>query len=396
MNSWLRSFQTNRIGWDQFTDDLAEVFPNLELIVSFESETAEHIDARFAVNDGPKLPLDAAGTSILQAAQLLAYVSLFKPSLLILDEPDSHLHPNNQRMLCKVIARLVARRGFQVILSTHSRHVLDAMRATSQVTWISKGAIVPPPENEPTNLTALLLDLGALDSVDYFADGELKYIVATEDDDPAFVENVLWSSGFNENETEVISYSGCTKIDSAIVLGRFLKAKAPHVHMIVHRDRDYLGNVEVEAFIEALKSHDIMAFVTDGSDIESYYINAAHLHQCNPAVPLQRIQELIEAARNETRDKSIEAIVNLRTQEAFRKRNQGGNAPNFGQIAVSASKDYDANPSQMMRGKIVLNRMKALIQAEQGANAVVLTTTLHIAVKELRDVVAQSSAVANP
>ncbi len=383
-------------GWDQFTDDLAEVFPNLELIVSFESETAEHVDARFAVNDGPKLPLDAAGTSILQAAQLLAYVSLFKPSLLILDEPDSHLHPNNQRMLCKVIARLVARRGFQVILSTHSRHVLDAMRATSQVTWISKGAIVPPPENEPTNLTALLLDLGALDSVDYFADGELKYIVATEDDDPAFVENVLWSSGFNENETEVISYSGCTKIDSAIVLGRFLKAKAPHVHMIVHRDRDYLGNVEVEAFIEALKSHDIMAFVTDGSDIESYYINAAHLHQCNPAVPLQRIQELIEAARNETRDKSIEAIVNLRTQEAFRKRNQGGNAPNFGQIAVSASKDYDANPSQMMRGKIVLNRMKALIQAEQGANAVVLTTTLHIAVKELRDVVAQSSAVANP
>jgi energy-coupling factor transporter ATP-binding protein EcfA2 len=382
-------------GWDRFSTDLADVFPDLKLLVTFDADTAEYINARFTVNDGPELPLDAAGTSILQAAQLLAYVSLFKPSLLILDEPDSHLHPNNQRLLCKVITKLVAQRGFQVVLSTHSRHVLDAMRNTSRVTWISKGAVVPPPENEPTNLTALLLDLGALDSIDYFADGEIKYVVATEDDDPAFVKHVLWSSGFNEDETEVISYSGCTKLDSAIVLGRFLKTKAPHVRMVVHRDRDYLGNAEVGTFIQALNAHDITAFVTDGSDIEAYYVNAAHLHHCNPGVPLQRVQELIETARNDTKDKSIEAIVNLRTQEAFRKRNQGGNAPNHGQIAVSAPADYNANPALMMRGKLVLNRMKALIQAEQGANAVVLVTTPHIAVQALHDIVAPPAA-ANP
>lgn len=156
----LRSQEGN--GWNQFSSDLSDVFPNLKLIVSFESDTAEYINARFTVNDGPELPLDAAGTSILQAAQLLAYVSLFKPSLLILDEPDSHLHPNNQRTLCKVITKLVAQNNFQVVLSTHSRHVLDTMRSSSGVTWISKGAIIPPPENEPTNLTALLLELGAL------------------------------------------------------------------------------------------------------------------------------------------------------------------------------------------------------------------------------------------
>jgi energy-coupling factor transporter ATP-binding protein EcfA2 len=383
-------------GWNQFTTDLAEVFPNLKLLVSFDSDTDEYINARFTVNDGPELPLDAAGTSILQAAQLLAYVSLFKPSLLILDEPDSHLHPNNQRMLCKTITKLVAQRGFQVVLSTHSRHVLDAMRSTSRITWISKGAIVPPPENEPTNLTALLLDLGALDSVDYFADGEIKYIVATEDDDPEFVKHVLWSSGFNEDETEVISYSGCTKLDSAIVLGRFLKTKAPHIRMIVHRDRDYLAQAEAEAFTQALAAHDIGAFVTDGSDIESYFVNADHLHQCNPAVSLERVRELIEAARTATKEKSIEIIVNLRTQEAFRKRNQGGQAPNHGQIAVAATNEYEANPAQMMRGKMVLGRVKSLIQAEQGANAVVLATSAHLNVQALRNVVAPPPAVATP
>jgi len=383
-------------GWEQFSADLAAVFPNLNLLVTFDADTAEYINARFTVNDGPELPLDAAGTSILQAAQLLAYVSLFKPSLLILDEPDSHLHPNNQRMLCNVIAKIVAQRGFQVVLSTHSRHVLDAMRHTSRVTWISKGAVVTAPENEPTNLTALLLDLGALDSVDYFADGEIKYIVATEDDDPMFVKYVLWSSGFNEDETEVVSYSGCTKLDSAIVLGRFLKAKASHIHMIVHRDRDYLADTDVEAFTRALNAHDIKAFVTDGSDIEAYYVNAAHLNHCNPEVSVQRIEELIESARTATRDKSIEAIVNLRTDEAFRKRPQTGHGPNHGQIAISAARDYDAHPQKMMRGKIVLKQVKSLIQAEQGANALVLAVSPHLDVESLRNVLTPLPAAASP
>jgi predicted ATP-dependent endonuclease of OLD family len=81
-----------------------------------------------AIPGAPFLPIDAAGTSILQASQILAYIALFKPQVLILDEPDSHLHPDNQRALCDLICRLASSRGFQAIISTHSRHVLDATK----------------------------------------------------------------------------------------------------------------------------------------------------------------------------------------------------------------------------------------------------------------------------
>lgn len=157
--------------------------------------------------------------------------------------------------------------------------------------------------------------------------------------------------------------------------------------MIVHRDRDYLSDDDVDAFKQALDAHDISVFVTDGSDVESYFVNPAYLNQCNPAVSSARIGELIEVARNMTKATSIEAIVNLRTQEAFRKRNQGGAGPNHGQIAVAAATDYDGNPALMMRGKVVLNRIKALIQQEQGTNAVVLMTSPHLTVQALRNIV---------
>ena len=373
--------------WNTFTEDLQEVFPGLQLIVSFEDNTAEHIDVRFQVSDGPRLPIDAAGTSILQATQLVAYVALFKPSLLILDEPDAHLHPNNQRTLCKLIKKLASERAFQIVLSTHSRHVLDAMRGSSKLTWLSKGEVVAPPANEQHDLASILLDIGALDSLDYFANGEIKYLVATEDSDPDFVKHVLWSSGFNEDETEVVSYAGCTKVDSAIVLGRFLREKAPNVRMIVHRDRDYLSQGDVDAFTQALDNHGIRTFVTQGSDVECYYVNAAHLHHCNPGITVERIQELIDEAIGSTADKSVEAIVNLRTDEAFRKRNKGAGCPNHGAIAVEATQDYQDNPHGMMRGKIVLKRIKALIQQELGANAAILASTPHLAVAELQHLV---------
>jgi Fe-S cluster assembly ATPase SufC len=96
--------------------------------------------------------------------------------VLILDEPDSHFHPDNQRILCDLVSALAAERGFQAIISTHSRHVLDSMRFRGEIIWLSKGAIVDQPD---INTTAVLLDLGAPDSVDYFADGELKCVVAT-------------------------------------------------------------------------------------------------------------------------------------------------------------------------------------------------------------------------
>jgi ABC-type phosphate transport system ATPase subunit len=347
----LRMLNRNSSAWDDFTQSMQSIFPGIQIEIDFNEATDENIEVSFKFAAGPRLPIDAAGTSILQASQIIAYVCLFRPQLLILDEPDSHLHPDNQRILCDLISRLANEKNFQAIISTHSRHVLDSMRSRGKLIWLSKGAVVDQPD---ISTTAVLLDLGALDSVDYFADGELKCVVATEDSEKDALKAMLWSNEFVEDDTDVRSYAGCSKVDAAIVLGRFLTEKAPQVRLVVHRDRDYLSQEASKRFEERLDESLIKPFLTDETDIESYFLSALHLHFLNPAVSIARIEELIKQATDETAEKSIAAMVNARTEEAFKSRRAGEAAINHGKISVQAHNDYQSNPEKHRRGKIVL------------------------------------------
>jgi predicted ATPase len=361
--------------FEGFISDMRSIFPNIDVEIDWDPATDENISVYFRFPGGPRLPMDAAGTSVLQASQILAYIHLFTPQVLILDEPDSHLHPDNQRLLCDLVFRVAAERGFQAIISTHSRHVLNSVSGRGTTMWLSKGTIV---ESSDANTTSVLLDLGALDSVDYFADGELRCVIATEDSASDALKAVLLSSGFIEDDIEIASYAGCSKLDAALVLGGFLKDKAPHVKLLIHRDRDYMNDVEVDRFDERLTAVQLYPFVTDGSDIEGYFLNAAHLHSLNPSATIARIQGLIDQATGDTATKSIEAIINQRTTTAFKDRVNGGGNVNHGAISTAAHADYAADPAGLRRGKSVLGRLIALLQQELQANPRIFEPSEHL------------------
>ena len=87
--------------------------------------------------------LQLAGTGALQALQLIAYVVLYEPKLLLLDEPDAHLHPGNQKQLVDLISDIAAQTDTCVIMASHSRHVLDRVSSNTlgTVTWLKDGTI---------------------------------------------------------------------------------------------------------------------------------------------------------------------------------------------------------------------------------------------------------------
>lgn len=368
--------------WTKFQNDMGALFPGIALEVKFDEARDEFIEVSFTRPGKPRLPIDAAGTSVLQASQILAYIALFKPSVLILDEPDSHLHPNNQRALCNLITELSATQGFRALISTHSRHVLDALRDTSNIVWVSDGKKVA---YDSVSTAAMLMEIGALDSVDYFANGKMRCLFATEDSDKdslAALAVLLESNGFVISDTDIRPYGGCTKVDSAKVLRGFLRDKAPTVKFVLHRDRDYMDDEKAQKYEASITAIDAFPFLTSHSDVENYFLHAQHIATLNPEISLERVQELIDQATAVTRDKSIAKLINIRTERAIKDR-KPGETIDAGAVAAKAYGDYDADPAKWRRGKIVYGEMRSLLHAELKKDAKIVAPTLHLRCQNL-------------
>jgi hypothetical protein len=173
-NILLRLWDTKN--WSPFLADLHDVFPGLELAITFSPETDEFVDATLRAGQ-EWVPLELAGTGILQAVQILSYIHHFAPALIVLDEPDSHLHPNNQRLLCALLRKVALERGTQVLLTTHSRHVVDSIAGAASFLWIRNGTVdLASPDDE----IGVLMDIGALDVKERLGQPGTSAVVLTE------------------------------------------------------------------------------------------------------------------------------------------------------------------------------------------------------------------------
>ena len=72
--------------------------------------------------------LDLASSTVSEMAPLILYLKhiIAKPGLLIIEEPEAHLHPHNQTVLVKFLARLV-RQGMKVLITTHSPFIVEKL-----------------------------------------------------------------------------------------------------------------------------------------------------------------------------------------------------------------------------------------------------------------------------
>lgn len=129
--------------WNSFERDLQRLFGNLKVEVDFDISSQKSIVINIDFG-GRSVPIESCGTGLLQAIQILSYVHYFKPSLIILDEPDLHLHPNNQRLICDLLQYVSEEYRSRIVLTTHSRHVIDALQGKAQFIWVQNGTRLSP------------------------------------------------------------------------------------------------------------------------------------------------------------------------------------------------------------------------------------------------------------
>ena len=362
--------------WLEFLNDLKQLFGNIDIVVRYNEDTDEHIMVSADTGTG-RVPIELAGTGVLQAVQILGYVHYFHPSVIILDEPDSHLHPNNQRLLCKLLQGVAEERDTQVFLTTHSRHVVDALSGQATFLWVHNGIVEKM--NHDHDL-AILLDIGALDVKEMLSQSQAKCIVLTEDELKRGLEVLLSASGIPMDDTLTLAYYGCTSPHNLRPLLELIRASNPQAKIVVHRDRDYLTDEEGAEWETEIRNMGVEPFLTLGVDIESHFLRANHLAELNGKTEAE-MDQLLRRATEECRESSIEKYVNGRTDIAKKAGTFG--SLNLGQMATRAPQLVDGNAERYRYAKTVLKKARQLYQQDTNTSLRIIDSSPHIAVEEL-------------
>lgn len=255
---------------------VGKVFPGVRFWVKFDRLRDVNIDAKFLTNDmvqsGKKLELqwrslDMAGTGFLQVVQIFAYLLHFKPRLLLIDEPDSHLHPGTQERLISAIEE--AAKEFpetQFMLATHSPSLVRASSSTSKVLWMSDGAIQSKSEDQVRQR----MGWGALDK---------DLMLITEDGNLQYMKNILAQWPDLARKVLLWPTFGAGSLPRGSALARTRKELG--IAVAVHRDRDFLSETDKVALIKKMEydTHDIPFWMPVGSDIEAGFCSPEHLEK---------------------------------------------------------------------------------------------------------------------
>lgn len=264
---------TSYVELEVLSNWVGKVLPGVKFWVKFDRLRDRNIDVRFltpemkVVGQSDQVAwkaVDMAGTGFLQVVQIFAYLLYFKPKLLLIDEPDAHLHPTRQQALIRALAEAAEHfTETQIIVSTHSPSLVRALPDTAKIHWVSDGAIKAEGAKVREKMGWSALDK---ELILFTEDGNLKYLEAILSARPVLQSRVLIWPTFGKD-----ALPDGPKARSI--------AKKMGVKVMVHRDRDFMSDDDVIDWARK-KSYDtcnIPYWVPQGSDIESQFLSPEHI-----------------------------------------------------------------------------------------------------------------------
>lgn len=327
----------------QIENWLARIIGDIELKISHNNERDLTINASATLN-GKSSPLELLGTGYLQLIQIFCYVLLFKPKILLIDEPDIHLHPNVQEKLPKILHDIAQEKAIKIVISTHSPFIIRGAPVTSKIYWMENGNI------QDSNHTEIELAMG------WGAFGK-KIILFSEDAKNDLLKKII--NQWPDISSKVAfhpgnGYKSLLKKDEAKELYNTLGQK---YHILVHRDRDSLTDDEVDQLINNFNDEGISLWITDHSDIEAYFCNPELICSNIPELSQQQIMQYIDniittktSDIKQTFDKHREA----HNHELYK---HGGSPPN--DVVIQELQQRFLNGA---KGKFVFNQLKSKIK----------------------------------
>ncbi|MBW4639812.1 MAG: AAA family ATPase [Gloeocapsa sp. UFS-A4-WI-NPMV-4B04] len=246
--------------------------------ILFEQQSDLYVTANYEeklLNDR-SLSLDfiSSGSGFMQVLQILAPIYRFCPdesSIVLLDEPDAHLHPNLQSSLANTLREIQKELGIQIIISTHSTAIIRSADP-SEVVPISSSIQI----NKP---------LASSDEVEEQIQNRLDNSITTYDLGKSVISGKIVF--FEDHDTSIIE-----AFDKALGTKCFLGVNT--VPMLKGRGKDDKVPFNLSGVIKECVGQDIeIHYVRDGDGLSSEWRETLAEYASQSNVKLHQLIEPI-------------------------------------------------------------------------------------------------------
>ncbi|MBP6832214.1 MAG: ATP-binding protein [Deltaproteobacteria bacterium] len=115
--------EAHRQRWDDLTKSVKRLFG---YTLAVPRRAGPYINAGYhETESGPRLDIASSGSGFRQVVLLLAFLYTRRGSVLLIDEPDAHLHMILQGVIYAELTRIAADQRSQLIIATHSEVVIN-------------------------------------------------------------------------------------------------------------------------------------------------------------------------------------------------------------------------------------------------------------------------------
>lgn len=191
----LFSLSTNPSMFERYNRHVNQIFPYIKRVAVFPK--GSNIDVRVwsvdpaTERDDLAIPLQESGTGIGQALAILYVAMTIENGIIVIDEPNSFLHPGAAKTLVEILAQY----NHQYIVSTHSTEILSKANPTSLIVvhWADgKSRIEPLDKSNVVEQRRILTELG-VSPADVFGTDQIVWVEGATEAEcfPILVQHAL-------------------------------------------------------------------------------------------------------------------------------------------------------------------------------------------------------------
>lgn len=165
----------SEIAWRALQESIQRVF-GFELLPP--DAKGAYITAEYRpLPEGPRFDLASAGSGFQQVLMLLSFLHTRPGAVLLLDEPDAHLHVILQNAIYGELRDVAARQRSQLLIATHSEVIIDSAPPTEICVLVGRPRMLA--ENREKDL--VIRSLGLLSHTDVMLAQDAPGVLYLED-----------------------------------------------------------------------------------------------------------------------------------------------------------------------------------------------------------------------